>query len=175
MLGGIWCNTVIQRSQAGAPGAVCGGAAGALCRLDAARAFSNMVQPSQTQAAAPEVLSDGESNALSLPSLAAAEFGWCLGTCLLMVPSDVCGGRVWPRAQMPLLQVETLQGLQGSNPKARLVALWSITTWTATSQGPGRCHCQLLSQWEHTAAFTLLPLTSKIYAEVDGLGHIILL
>lgn len=30
-------------------------------------------------------------------------------------------------------------------------------------------------KWEHTAAFTLLPLTNKIYAEVDGLGHIILL
>lgn len=109
---------------------------------------------SQTQATAPGVLSDGESNALSLPSLAAAEFGWWLGTCLLVVPSDVCGGRVWPRAQMPLLQVEILQGLQGSNAKAQLVALWSITTCAATSQGPGRCHCQLLPQWERTAAFT---------------------
>jgi len=109
-------------------------------------AFSNAAQPAQSQATAPRVLSHGESNALGLPSLPAAELGWHLGTRLLMVTNDVCGARVWPRIKMPLLQMGILPGLQGSNPKARFVSLWSITTCAAISQSPGRCHCQLLPQ-----------------------------
>lgn len=48
-------------------------------------AFSNVVQPTHTQATAPGVLSHGESDGLSFPSLPAAELGWHLGTCLLIV------------------------------------------------------------------------------------------
>ena len=85
--------------------------------------FSNAVQPAHTQATAPGVPGQGESNALCLPSLPAAELGWHLGPCLLMVTSDVCGVRVWPRVKMPLLQMGKLQGLHGSNAKAWFVSL----------------------------------------------------
>lgn len=53
--------------------------------------LSNMVKPTHTQATTPGVLSCEESNTLGLPSIPAAEFGWHLGTHLLLVTTDVCG------------------------------------------------------------------------------------
>lgn len=140
-------------------------------------AFSNAVQPTHTQATAHGVLCHGESDALSFPSLPAAELGWHLGTRLLIVTSDICGARVRSRVKMPLLQKGMLQGLQGSNPKARFVSLWSITTCAVLQYHRGLADATVSSfpKWEHTAAFIILPLTRKICAEVDGPGHIRLL
>lgn len=92
-----------------------------MCRLTAVgthsapwEVFSNMVQPTHTQA------TRGESNTLSFPSIPAAEFELHLGTHLLLVTTDVCGVRVWPREKMPLLQTGILEGLQGSNKRPGL-------------------------------------------------------
>lgn len=100
-------------------------------------------------------------------------FGNTLAHCY----SDICGARVRSRVKMPLLQKGILQGLQGSNPKARFVSLWSITTCAVLQCHRGLADATVSSfpKWEHTAAFIILPLTRKICAEVDGPGHIILL
>lgn len=83
-------------------------------------AFSNVVQPTHTQATAPGVLSHGESDAFSFPSLPAAELGWHLGTRLLIVTSDTCGARVWSRVKMPLLQKRILKDFKGQTQRLGL-------------------------------------------------------
>lgn len=99
----LWVGYLVQRGHleelGWAAGATCRkGVAGALCRLTAVGArsaswevFSNMVQPTHTQATTTRVLSRGERNTLSFLSIPAAEFGWHLGTHLLLVTTDICG------------------------------------------------------------------------------------
>lgn len=92
---------------------------------------------------------------------------------LLLVTTDVCGVRVWPRDKMPLLQTGILEGLQGSNKRPGLSVEHhclhrNITeAWQGPLSGPSpNGNIQQLSY------SSLSP--RKICAEVDGLGCIIL-
>lgn len=101
-------------------------------------------------------------------------------------------GGVWEHACSWFL-VMSVEGECGLEPECPVSGGDTARTFRGQTQRPGwllcgasvpvlqhhrgQAHATVSSfpKWEHTAAFTLLPLTSKIYAEVDGLGHTILL